>query len=429
MERMNATSSARPALWTWSMCGLLLLASTINYMDRQTLANAAVRITTQFHLDQEQYGNLELAFGWAFAVGSMLFGIAADRVPVRWLYPAALVLWSGVGFATGLVNSYGGLLGCRTLLGFFEGGHWPCAIKTTQRLLEPADRAMGNGVLQSGTSIGAILTPLLMSAMLTSRLESWRLPFQVVGAAGLVWVILWLALVRTSDFASHPTPVATAPRAATAPDDLWRVLLSRRMLTLFFIVACINTCWQTLRAWLPKFLQEGRGYAEVDALHFNSLFYVATDVGCLGAGALTLWLARRGMSVHRSRSAVFFGCAVLSALTVLSAFLPKGWPLLVVLLVVGAGALGVFPIYHAFTQELSAHHQGKVTGITGVAAWVFSAPAQKLFGRLIDRTDSFDLGLAAAGCLPLAAFLALWIGWQPARGDPVINAAAGTSRA
>jgi len=192
-------SRAKTAAWKWSVCGLLLLASAINYMDRQTLSNAAVRITTQFRLHEEQYGNMELLFGWAFALGSTLFGIAVDRVSVRWLYPVVLTLWSVVGFATGLVHSYGGLLLCRTFLGLFEGGHWPCAVKTTQWLLDPRDRAMGNGVLQSGASIGAIATPLIMNAMLTSRLESWRMPFQAVGAAGLVWVVLWLALVRKDD--------------------------------------------------------------------------------------------------------------------------------------------------------------------------------------------------------------------------------------
>jgi MFS family permease len=167
---------------------------------------------------------------------------------------------------------------------------------------------------------------------------------------------------------------------------------------------------------LPKFLQQGRGYAETEALHFNALYYVATDVGCLGAGALTLWLARRGQSVHGSRSSVFLGCATLSGLTVMASLLPRGWPLLAVLLLVGAGTLGLFPIYHAFTQEISPHHQGKVTGITGVAAWLFSSPAQKLFGRLIDRTGSFDLGLAVVGCLPLLAFLALWLFWERGAG-------------
>ena len=82
----------------------------------------------------------------------------------------------------------------------------------------------------------------------------------------------------------------------------------------------------------------------------------------------------------------------------------------------GAGALGVFPIYHAFTQDLSREHQGKVTGVASIAAWGFS-PVQSLFGRYIDRTHSFDLGLVIAGLMPLAAFVVLLLFWR----DPEQN--------
>ena len=78
----------------------------------------------------------------------------------------------------------------------------------------------------------------------------------------------------------------------------------------------------------------------------------------------------------------------------------------------GAGALGVFPIYHAFTQDLSARHQGKITGLAGVVAWVLPAQAQKLFGSLADRTHSFDLGLVLAAFLPLLAALPLSWWWE-----------------
>jgi ACS family hexuronate transporter-like MFS transporter len=186
------------------------------------------------------------------------------------------------------------------------------------------------------------------------------------------------------------------------------------MAVVLVVIALINTGWQILRAWLPKFPMEGRGYAEAEALYFNSVFYVATDVGCLGAGALTLWLHRRRYSVHGARSLTFLCCALLSGLTLLVAWLPKGPLLLICLLFVGAGALGAFPIYHALTQDISRHHQGKVTGIAGVAAWALS-PAQTLFGRLVDRTGSFDLGFAIAGCFPLIAFLVLWKFWEKPR--------------
>jgi MFS family permease len=388
---------------------MLLLASAINYMDRQTLANAAVRISTQFNLNQEQYGNIEMVFGWAFAAGSLLFGMLADRVAIRWLYPAVLVLWSAAGFATGSVHSYRGLLVCRGMLGFFESGHWPCAIRTTRQLLEPKDRVLGNSVLQSGTSIGAVIAPLVMSRLLTSEIGSWKYAFQFVGLLGFLWVIGWFALVRGNELSA--TPAREKRQGLT----IWQILLGRRMLIVLFMIACINTSWQLLRAWLPKFLQEGRGYTEHQTLYFTAIFYVVTDIGCISAGAAALWLHRRGLSVHRARLLTFLGCAVAATLTTVAAVLPHGWPLLMVLLLVGAGALGVFPIYHAMTQDLSAEHQGKVTGLAGVAGWAMSAPAQTLFGRRIDQTGSFNLGLALAGWLPLLAFMALWALWGSRR--------------
>lgn len=403
----------RAASWRWMVCGLLLLASAINYMDRQTLANAAVRISREFALTQTQYGNVEAVFGYAFAAGSLAFGWLADRVSVRWLYAAVLALWSLAGFATGFVGDYEGLLVCRTLLGFFEAGHWPCGIRTTRMLLDARERSLGNGVLQSGASLGAIVTPLIMHALMSVELASWRLPFRVVGAVGLLWIVPWLLLVRGEELPAAPR---AGERASGERRRFRALIFSRRMLIVFFVIACINTTWQILRAWLPKFLQEGRGYAEAHALFFNSVWFAATDVGCLGAGALAVWLARRGGSVHGARVAVFAGCGVVCGLCALVPWLGRGWLLLAVLALAGAGALGVFPLYHAFTQDISAAHQGKITGLAGVAAWVIPAQTQNLFGRLADWTGSFDLGLALAGFLPLLAVAPLWWLWdQPVR--------------
>ena len=376
-------------------------------MDRQALASASVRITQQFQLTQQHYGNLEWCFGWGFALGSLGFGILVDRVSVRWVYPIVLLLWSAVGMMTGWVHSYSELLICRGLLGLFEAGHWPCAVKTTQQLLCPSDRPMGNSVLQSGTSFGAILIPQLMRMLLTEDPSSWRLAFQMVGAMGILWVIVWFSLVRRGDLPIS-TPHATATRSG---HSFLSVLVSRRMVVVLVIVALINTSWQTLRAWLPKFLQEGRGYAEGEALNFTSLFYLASDVGCLGAGAVAFALARRGWGVDRSRSWAFGLSSAFAAAALAVPFLHKGWALGGVLLAVAAGTLGVFPIYHALTQDLSPEHQGKVTGFGSVAAWLLGPPIQRLFGSYIDRTHSFDLGICIAGSLPLVAWLVLVLFW------------------
>jgi ACS family hexuronate transporter-like MFS transporter len=395
---------------TWSICGLLLLASAINYMDRQTLANAAVRISTEFGMSQEQYGNLEAGFGWAFAAGSLFFGFVADQVSLRWLYAAVLLGWSAMGFLSGFARDYDELLVYRTLLGFFEAGHWPCGVKTVRALLDSGGRAMGNSVLQSGTSIGAVITPLIMAWLLTEEIGSWRFAFQAIGAIGALWVVAWFALAPPSGRLPASNGSTSVPTGEVS-GRWWNILLDRRMLVVLAVVALINTTFQMLRAWLPKFLQEGRGYSEDQALYFNSLWFVVTDVGCLGAGALALWLVRRGAPVTRARLLAFAVCAVLCLVTLGLPWLPHGWLLLAALLIAGAGALGVFPIYHSFTQDISHEHQGKVTGIAGVAAWAFSPLAHQAFGRHIDETHSFDQGLAVAGCLPFVAFVLLALFW------------------
>lgn len=406
-------STSRSTVWQWWVSGLLLMATMINYMDRQTLSNMAVRITQQFGLSNEQYGDIELVFGIAFAVGSLFFGIVADRVSVRLLYPAILVAWSAVGFATGLAHGYTSLLVCRGLLGFFEAGHWPCALIVTQSVMSRGNRVMGNSILQSGASLGAVLTPIVIRFMIGTGTDPdvWRLPFFVVGGIGLGWAIAWLVVIKPGDL---QRPVAAeVPRANGLVPAGWSMILlaDRRFWALAMMVVSINTSWQLVRAWLPKFLQEGRGYSEVEALYFNSVYFIFTDVGCIAAGLATVWLVRRGVQVHTSRVLVFFACSLLAAMTSIAAVLPQGWPLLATLLCVAAGTLGVFPCYYSFTQEVTVTHMGRLTGMLSFIGWIASAPTQKLFGYVVDRTGSYDINLAILGWAPLlglVVFLVLW---------------------
>jgi len=422
------TPDPRSRSWTWLVAGLLLCATTILYMDRQTLANVSVRVTLAFGLNEEQYGDLEWAFGWAFALGSLGFGFLVDQISIRWLYPIALFGWSAAGVLTGFATSYDELLACRTLLGIFEAGHWPCALATTQRLLSRSSRTMGNSVLQSGASLGAIVTPLIVLGIIRyadpgeparnahfalgggSAVAAtgepptvWQLPFIIVGAVGMLWIVAWLTIVRSSDLAK---PVERSGTVA------WSAFLDRRFIVLLVMVTTLNTSWQIIRAWLPKILIQGRGYEESTALLFNSAYYIATDIGCIFAGLATLAFARLGYNVHRTRITVFAICAFLTAQTLVASQLPQGWLLLGVLLVIGAGSLGLFPCYYSFTQELSKTHMGKVTGLLAATGWFVSSPIQKGFGRLVDVTHSYDLGFALVGLPPLFALGMLLLLWR-----------------
>ena len=391
--------ASRATAWKWGVMGLLLLATTINYMDRVTLAGASVRVTHELGLDDKQYGDLEVAFGWAFAVGSVVFGYLADRLRVYLLYPAILVGWSLMGMATGWSHGFGALLTCRMMLGFFEAGHWPCAVKTTFALLNERERTMGNSVLQSGASIGAVITPQILRMLMTDQAGSWRTPFIAVGAAGLLWVAVWLVMLRPRDVDREPAVAAKID----AP-GLIEILCSRRFWAVALLILGAQMAWHIYRVWLMKFLVTGRGYGESAALNFNSLYFIATDVGCIIAGLLSLRLIRRrGVSAHDARRAVYAGACALTSLSVLIPWLGKGWAFLGTLLLIGAGALALFPCYYSFVQELSATHVGRLTGLLSMWVWAVTSPMQHFFGALADQTKSYDLGLVIAGLAP-------WIG-------------------
>jgi ACS family hexuronate transporter-like MFS transporter len=458
------------------VCILLLLASAVNYMDRQTLSVAAARIKDEFKIDSSQYGRIEEIFGYSFAFGSLFWGFVVDRFSVRWIYPIGLLGWSTMGFLTGWVQNYDELYWCRLLLGFFESAHWPCGLKTTQALLSRQGRAMGNSVLQSGTSLGAILTPIVMLAILTPEPGSWRFGFQLIALVGASWIFLWLFVVRESDFVQrhqdgqnqdgqnqdgHAQHATASKNASASP--WWSDVFTSRFVIVLIMIICINTMWQVVRAWLPLIMQENYGFSERQTLLFNSLWYLCTDVGCFASGLLALTLGVRGWSIKSARLTALLVCVVCFSSIIAVPFLnrklanrevaasraaaaaslensspsPVGLPvasqttltwseefqailalepiriaMLCILLLSGAGALGIFPIYYSFAQDVSQEHQGKVTSLSALGGWLVSSYAQPLFGKLKDQTGTYDIGIWIISVLPVIPLIVLWLFWH-----------------
>jgi ACS family hexuronate transporter-like MFS transporter len=425
---------------------LLLLASAVNYMDRQTLAVAAPRIIDEFQLDRVRYGKVEAIFGYSFAVGTLIWGFLVDRFSVRWIYPIGLLGWSLMGFLTGWARNYEELFLCRLFLGFFESAHWPCGLKTTLALLSRRGRAMGNSVLQSGTSIGAILTPIVMLAILTPEPGSWRVGFQGIAIVGATWVFLWLYVVRDKDFEIQDSEDRQGSEIGeSAP--WWQAIFNRQFVMIVLFVISINTMWQLVRAWLPLIMRENYGFSERQTLIFNSLWYIFTDLGCFASGVLALTMAHRGWSIKSSRLLslslgvlLFASIAAVPFLNhrvqeskgpteVATAIQPTGtvtwseeaklfleleplqFAMLGVLLISGAGALAIFPIYYSFAQDVSPLHPGKVTSVAGTAGWLASSYAQPWFGWLKEQTGNYDWGLFIISVLPVFPLIAIYFFW------------------
>ncbi len=433
----------RPVSWKWWVCGALLLATMLNYMDRQTLALTATQLKTEISLTDARYGVLGGWFSYAFAFGSIFFGYIADRVGPRRLYPVVLIGWSAAGIAspiagqpgvaafladpdTGLsrvfewvagraivpaslaslndyntagLGEYRWLFVCRTLLGLFEAGHWPCALITARNILTADQRPLGNSILQSGASLGAVLTPFVVQGIRATG-APWQVPFLVIGIVGLFWVPVWLRLIRPGDL--HKSPVV---RPVGEPVNVLRLVF--QFLVLTTVVVTISLAWQFQREWLPKYMKEYHGYSEAGANYFTSAYYIVADVGCLFFGGVVSVLTGLAWHVRWARVASFAGCCALVALSALVPALDRGPLLLVVLVLVGAGSLGAHPQYYALTQELPARHMGVLSGVLAASSWVVVGTMQVAIGAYIQREKSYDLPLIVTGLAPLLGLVAM----------------------
>jgi ACS family hexuronate transporter-like MFS transporter len=409
-------------LWPWAVCGALLLATLLNYMDRQALAVTLPTLKQEFNLAEGRVGMVEGCFGFAFAFGAVFFGWLADRVGPRFLYPAVLTGWSLAGIATAWAGQpwvtswfetvddppgtgvYRWLLICRVVLGACEAGHWPCALLTVRAILTAKDRTLGNGILQSGASIGAVLVPLYVEAAERAG-QSWEFPFWSIGLAGLAWVPVWFLLVGTRDLSLPKVDEGISTPTAQSNH------LARRLVVLAVIVATLTISWQFLRAWLALFLQDHHGYTKEATRGLMSGYFIAADVGCLLSGVLVTRLVARGWHIHSSRQAGYFLFTLLTGCGALVPFVGDGWLMIVLLFTAGAGILGLHPYYYALTQELSLRRMGVLSGALAAGGWIISSLSQIFLGRHIEATESYQLGLVIVGLAPAIGLAALLLFW------------------
>ena len=404
--------AASIAPWRWGVVWLLFLATMINYMDRQTMQATSDHLIREFFAGKERgYGQVESAFQYAFAFAQIAAGFFVDRFNVRWLYVGALMVWSAAGLVTGLVSTIEALILCRVVLGMAEAFNWPCAVSVVRRVIPLEARSLANGIFHSGASIGAALTPILAWLMIGPNGENWRTIFIVVGAAGLVWVLLWLLIVRGDRARAVERQDETPADAAFVlpPMPFSRVLLGRLFWITLMVSLTVNFCWHFFRAWLPRILRKDLDYTESEMLWMLAAFFVAADVGSMLAGWATRKLTTVGFSVERSRKLVSTATSLMCLLAIPLAFDPPAWLAVVLVLVVAAGAMGGFANMFALAQETAPRHTAKVVGLVGSLPWLLLALLNPIIGGQADETGTFAFSLFCVAFVPLAGSLVGWL--------------------
>lgn len=297
------------SLRRWVVFGCFLLCTSFNFLDRQVLAAEAPTIRREFHLSGAEYGIIVSAFALAYALGAPLAGWFVDRFGLDRTIVVAIGLWSLAGVATGFSGSLLALLGCRAILGTSESAGMPALAKANAVYLRPGEYALSLAANSIAITIGSASAPLLVAVMAPSF--GWRSAFFATGAAGMLWIPLWLLI-------SGKAPRGcVVPRRRTPVRDM---LLDRRIWGLTLSNALIMTVYTVWTNWTTIYFVQQLHLTEADAnQHYAWLPPIFATMGAFFGGWLAYRWINHGVEVVAAR---LRGCWIAAAFIVLTATIP-----------------------------------------------------------------------------------------------------------
>jgi ACS family hexuronate transporter-like MFS transporter len=184
---------------SWWPVTMMLACSFLSYMDRQILSVLSPMILGDLKMNAEKYGEIVRAFSLAYMLGNPVWGAVLDRIGLRRGMTLAVSLWTIACGAHAVLSGFLGFAVARAILGFGEGATFPGGLRTAMERLPARQHSRGIAVAYSGGSLGAMITPLLVTPI--ALRYGWRAAFIVTGVAGFAWVLLWRGTVDFSTVA------------------------------------------------------------------------------------------------------------------------------------------------------------------------------------------------------------------------------------
>src|SRR5580700_3677107 len=173
----------------WRIAVLVSLAIAISYLDRQTLPVAVSAIGKDIPLSNQQFSTLQSAFLFSYAFMYAGGGKLIDLLGTRSGFTLTMVFWSLACASHALAVSFAMLMVSRFLLGMGEGGGFPAATRAVAESFSTKDRATAMGIINAGTSVGAVVAPPLIALVLLY--SNWRWIFVVTALLGVLWAAWW----------------------------------------------------------------------------------------------------------------------------------------------------------------------------------------------------------------------------------------------
>jgi ACS family hexuronate transporter-like MFS transporter len=261
--------------------------------------------------------------------------------------------------------------------------------------------------------LGALIAPAAIFALLAAF--GWRAVFFCVGAVGLLWAPIWLFVTRKRELSQVWVP---APAEGGRFDGLLNVyrdfIRSPKFWCVFVVSITVNPSFYFTMNWLPTYFVQARHLVPGARLGgMLSLIYLALDIGNIGGGACTLWLARRH-SIDTARRIVFSAATGLVAVCAFVPFVATPWAAVAALVAVNMG-LGTWnSMYLTLAQEVSSANVASAAGTLSAFGSLFGAFTMWAVGRITNSAADFTIPMMGVTFAILFAAIASWVSsWVP----------------
>jgi MFS transporter, ACS family, aldohexuronate transporter len=399
------TSSRTGRLLRWRIAVLVSAAIAISYLDRQTLPVAVNAIAKDIPLSNQQFSTLQSAFLFSYALMYAGGGKLVDVLGTRAGFTVIMIFWSLACASHAFALTFAMLAVSRFLLGMGEGGGFPAATRAVAEWFPTSDRSSAMGLINAGTSVGAVIAPPMIAVILS--FANWRWIFAISATLGLLWTAWW----RLSYFIPEPERVEADGRElqqVSQPNPRWISLLRIREVWGMVIAKFLSdAAWYFYLFWLPKYLYDTRGFDTKAVGAFAWIPYAAAGVGCLAGGWFSSYLVQRQFSLDVARKLALGLSAAIMPLIILVPHVPVAWAIAIFALAYFGQQSWSTLIMVLPADLLPRQVVGSVAGLVGFGGAMGGIVFGQLVGYLLDHGVGYGTVFIMAGTFHVVAFMVI----------------------
>ncbi|MBN1133055.1 MAG: MFS transporter [Bacteroidales bacterium] len=396
----------------WRILVLIFFATTINYVDRQVIGLLKPFIAEDLGWSEAAYGYIVSAFQAAYAIGLLISGSLLDRFGTRLGYTIAIFIWSLAGMVHAAARSALSFGIARFFLGLGESANFPAAVKSVAEWFPKKERALATGWFNSGSNVGAIAAPVIVSAITLAY--GWQWAFIITGSLGFIWILFWLLFYKLPEKhrkISHAEYefIRSDNEPETAQALKWKELfLHRETIAICLGRFVTDWVWWFYLFWTPDFLNNRFGIdIKLMVLPLIVIYSVSGAGGIFGGWLSSLFL-KRGKSIDYSRKVTIFICACMVFPVVAVSGIDNIWIVTAIIALAAAGHAGwASNIFTIVSDIFPRNAVATVVGMSGFAGAIGGALAASFVGLLLQFTASYFLVFLIAGSMYFLAWLIL----------------------